>query len=85
MSYYKKITDYVLTYHAQRRIKERMIIDHVPEYDIYAYIEELIKYSVVDMICENGDVKLINHEQKISFIMRGNIIKTVINHKIKRR
>ncbi|WP_412032456.1 hypothetical protein [Malacoplasma muris] len=80
MSYYKKVTDWVLTHHARRRIKERIDISKLEDYQLYPYIEELIKNSVIDQKFQNGDIRLINNQEKISFIIKGNIIKTVINH-----
>lgn len=82
MSYYKKITNWVLTHHAMRRIRERIDISHLKEYEIYPYIEELIKYSIEEK-GNNGEIKYINYENKITLITKNNIIKTVINHKKK--
>lgn len=83
MSYYKKITDWVLTHHATRRIRERIDTSHLEEYQLYPYIEDLIKYAVVETRFPNGDTKLVNHHDGITFIINKNVIKTVINHKNK--
>lgn len=82
MSYYKNITDWVLTHHAKRRIKERIDVSHLKDYEIYPYIEELIKYSIQEK-CSNGEIKFINYEHNITLVTKNNIIKTVINHKKK--
>ena len=84
MSYYKKITDYKLTHHSTKRIRERMKIDHLEEYKIYEYIEDLIKHSIVEFIFPNGDKKMTNHQHHIRFVItKDNVIKTVINLKSK--
>lgn len=84
MSYYKRITDWVLTHHAKRRIRERIDTSNLQDYELYPYIEELIKYSIVDQKFDNGDLKLVNHQEGITFIIKKNIIKTVINHNVKK-
>ncbi|QHG90178.2 hypothetical protein [Malacoplasma iowae] len=82
MSYYKKITDYKLTHHSNKRIRERMKIEHLEDHKIYELIEDLIKHATLEFVFPNGDRKMTNHQHHIQFVItKDNVIKTVINLK----
>lgn len=86
MSYYKKITDYTLTHHSMRRIRERLEFKNAPDYIIYQNIEEMIKDGIVDFFFPNGDKKIINYQHNVQFIItNNNVIKTVINLNLRSR
>ena len=74
----------MLTHHAKRRLFERVDVSSLNEYEIYPFIESLLNNAVIEEVYDNGDLKLTNSEYNISFIVKNNLVKTIINRQAKK-